>query len=487
MRDKNGRPVTDLTAQDFVVAEDGVVQRVDSFTRVTRGGGIGVSVAWRTPDSTIAVTPAAAGGTTAAATASAETEIQDGTTAIVFGQLSGESLRLAQRATLGYIPMSGDSTVRVGVFSADPNIRVLQRYTTDRAQVRQAIARAIPSATSAAEQSAERADELIARRRELQNADDSAAVGGGTRGAGLARTAAEVGQRENERRLVQTELNMIRSFETIDRDHRGYDIAIGLRAVVDTLSRYPGRKTIVLFSEGLPVSPSLSANLDTLIDAANRANITTYAVDAHGLRAKSTTENVRKEINVFGEERMIQNATGITKTEQPMSMSFERVEDMMQLDSRAGLARLSEDTGGLLIEGSNDLSSAFRRIDEDHQFHYLLTYAPTNAAFDGKFRAIRVDVTAARHAGVRAQGLPRAERPATVRRRRLRLAGTHAPRPHTAAECVLDSGGRLQLSRCREAWAHAVARARRDQRAALRRRHASVHVLGTGRRRRQAS
>ncbi len=238
-------------------------------------------------------------------------------------------------------------------------------------------------------------DELVARRRALNNADAGSSVGGSGAaggGGGLARTGAEVGQRENERRLIQTELNMVRSFEAIDRDHRGYDVANGLRAVVDTLASYPGRKTIVFFSEGLPVSPSLSANLDTLIDAANRANVTTYAIDAHGLRAKSTSENVRKEITVFGEERLIMNATGVTKTDQPLSMSFERVEDMMQLDSRAGLARLSEDTGGFLIEGSNDLSSAFRRIDEDHQFHYLLTYAPTNAAFDGKFRTIRVDV-----------------------------------------------------------------------------------------------
>ena len=37
-------------------------------------------------------------------------------------------------------------------------------------------------------------------------------------------------------------------------------------------------------------------------------------------------------------------------------------------------------------------SSAFRRIDEDNQFHYLLTYAPSNDAFDGRFRAIRVKV-----------------------------------------------------------------------------------------------
>ena len=393
VRDKNGRPVTDLAAQDFVVAEDGVMQRIDSFTRVTKGGGIGVSVAWRTPDSTIAVTPAAA--PVSGEAAPAIPEIEDGTTAIVFGHLSSESLRLAQRATLGYVPMTGDSSVRVGVFSADPNMRILQRYTTNRSEVRQAVAKAVPSGTSFEEQTAERFDELMARRRSLQNADvgasgAGAASGGG--GAGLARTGAEVGQRETERQLVQTELNMIRSFESIDRDHRGYDIALGLRAVVDTLSTYPGRKTIVFFSEGLPVSPSLSANLDTLIDAANRANVTTYAVDAHGLRSKSTFDKVRKEIDVFAEERMIQNATGVTRTEQPLTMSFERVEDMMQLDSRAGLARLSEDTGGFLIEGSNDLSSAFRRIDEDHRFHYLLTYAPTNTAFDGKFRAIRVDV-----------------------------------------------------------------------------------------------
>jgi hypothetical protein len=38
------------------------------------------------------------------------------------------------------------------------------------------------------------------------------------------------------------------------------------------------------------------------------------------------------------------------------------------------------------------LSAAFRRIDEDNQFHYLLTYAPINTAFDGKYRAIRVKV-----------------------------------------------------------------------------------------------
>jgi VWFA-related protein len=392
VRDKNGRPVVDLSAGDFEIAEDGVGQHVDSFTRVTRGGGIGVNVAWRSPETTIAVSSGR--GSTSTAAADGQPADEDATTAIVFGHLSSESLGLAQRATLGYIPSSGESSARVAVFAADPGIRAVQGYTNDRRLVRQAVARVIPSETFGEEQTTERTDELVARRRELRGAGGVSAgssAGSGT-GAGLARTAAEQGERETELQLVQTELNMIRSFEQIDRDYKGYDIAQGLQVVVRSLAQYPGRKTIVFFSEGLPASPALSARLDSVIEAANRANVTTYAVDAHGLRAKSTTNAIRKEMDVFAEERMIQNATGVNRTEQPLTMSLERVEDMLQLDSRTGLARLSQDTGGFLIEGSNDLSAAFRRIDEDNQFHYLLTYSPKNAAFDGKFRAIQVTV-----------------------------------------------------------------------------------------------
>ena len=57
VRDKSGQLVTDLSATDFELFEDGARQTIDSFTRVTRGGGIGVGVAWKTPDRTIAITP----------------------------------------------------------------------------------------------------------------------------------------------------------------------------------------------------------------------------------------------------------------------------------------------------------------------------------------------------------------------------------------------------------------------------------------------
>jgi hypothetical protein len=147
-----------------------------------------------------------------------------------------------------------------------------------------------------------------------------------------------------------------------------------------------------LFSQGLPVSPALSAKLDAVVDAANRANVTAYAIDANGLQTRSTSATLLKELQGFADERASQLAAASDRTEQPMTMTFERVEDTLKLDSRAGLARLAQETGGFLVEQSNDLSAAFRRIDEDNRFHYLLTYSPSNTNYDGRFRAISVKV-----------------------------------------------------------------------------------------------
>jgi VWFA-related protein len=388
VRDRRGRPVTDLAAEDFEIYEDGVHQKVDTFTRVSRGGGIGVGVAWKAGPTTSVMT------SRPVPESAAETPRTDDTTvALVFDHLSSDSLRLAQRATLDYVPVTGDAEVRVGVFATDPGFRVIQPYTTDRTVIRSAVAKVTPSGTASEEDKGERAEELQARRRELetQNATATSAAGG-ISGAAMARNSSEIGAREADLRLVQTELNMLRSFENLDRDHRGYGTSGALLGVVESLSMLPGRKTIVFFSEGLPVSPALAARLDAVIDAANRANVTTYAIDAHGLRTKTSATTLKKEMDGFVEDRFSQLSSGTDRTNQPLTMAFERVEDTLNLDSRTGLAKLAEDTGGFLVEDSNDLSSAFKRIDEDNQFHYLLTYAPRNATFDGKFRAIRVKV-----------------------------------------------------------------------------------------------
>ena len=388
VRDRKNMPVTDLGAADFDLYEDGVRQKVDTFTRVSRGSGIGIGIAWKAPNPTVAVTPPPP-----SSPPGADGPMEETTIAVVFDHLSSETLRVAQKATLQYIPAKGESRGRIGVFATDAGVRLVQRYTNDVTRVREAIERVIPAGTAAEEQKSDRNDQLTARRRELQDliqAGESSVTAGG--GAAVAANAAELGRRQADLRLIQTEMNMARAFDSMDRDHKGYDTTLGLLSVVQSLSVYPGRKTVVFFSEGLPVSPALSARLDYVIDLANRVNVTAYVIDANGLRTKGTAANMQKELQTFADERLAQVASGADRTEQPLTMAFERVEDTLKLDSRTGLARLAHDTGGFLFESSNDLTSAFRRIDEDSQFHYLLTYSPANGEFDGKFREIRVRV-----------------------------------------------------------------------------------------------
>ncbi len=387
---RGGRPVTDLASDDFAIFEDGVPQKIDSFSQVTRGGGIGLGIRWKIPATTRVV---GASGAESGQVSSADQPKDEGATALVFDHLSEDALHLAQRATLKYVPMNGDSGVRVAVFATEPHVSLLQPFTTDRAAIRKAVAALMPAGTALGDQKAERRQDVVDRRRELL-AETQALVAATTTGGGaaLAQAGSAVGQTEAELQLLELERSMIDSFGSLERDHRGYDTTISLASVIRSLAEMPGRKSVVFFSEGLPVSPALSARLDDLIAAANRANVTVYAVDAHGLRTKSSFTETRREMQEFVDERLLQTGSGSTGTNQPLTMGFERVEDMVRLDSRTGLARLADDTGGFLAEESNDLRSAFRRIDEDNEFHYLLTYSPKNGELDGKFRTIHVTV-----------------------------------------------------------------------------------------------
>ena len=131
----------------------------------------------------------------------------------------------------------------------------------------------------------ERAEELQARRRELetQNATATSAAGG-ISGAAMARNSSEIGAR-GRLRLVQTELNMLRSFENLRSRSSRLRHSGALLGVVESLSMLPdGRPSCS--SRRDCRSRRLAARLDAVIDAANRANVTTYAIDAHGLRTK---------------------------------------------------------------------------------------------------------------------------------------------------------------------------------------------------------
>jgi VWFA-related protein len=389
VRDKRGRPVTDLTAADFEIREDGVIQRIDSFTLVNRGTGLGISVRQRQPSGTTAVDPTSAPGEPS------KPADPPAFTALVFDALTPEALRLSQQAALGYLPLAGESTSNVGVFTVDPAVRVVQGYTADLARVRAGIELVSTTGSTQKEAVDQRRQLLRERQRDLDRAaaaSPTTTTAAGTGGLAAAGASSEIGRLEIERKVLESEMRTLRSFEELDRDHRGYGTSAALMTVLQSLAYTPGRKAIVFFSEGLPVSPAMRARLDAIVETANRSNITVYTVDASGLRARSNSEETYREMSAVVEERLRQTSGLPEPATEPLMRSIERTEDLLRLDPQGGLTLLAEDTGGFLIKDTNDLRAGIQRIDEDSRFHYLLTYSPKNESLDGRFRAIDVKV-----------------------------------------------------------------------------------------------
>jgi hypothetical protein len=72
--------------------------------------------------------------------------------------------------------------------------------------------------------------------------------------------------------------------------------------------------------------------------------------------------------------------------------SLEDNERSLKQDPAVSLGILAEQTGGLLINNTNDLENGIGRINEDRRNYYLLSYSSTNPTLDGKFHRISVKV-----------------------------------------------------------------------------------------------
>lgn len=148
-----------------------------------------------------------------------------------------------------------------------------------------------------------------------------------------------------------------------------------LNYVVRGLRELPGRKSILLLSDGFKIfnrdDPGRSTRvleaLRRLTDLANRASVVIYTMDARGLQ----TISLNAEDDVSG-------------------MSAEDVETQLSnrrndlFDSQDGLNYLAQETGGIAIRNNNDLSRGIKRVMEDQSGYYLIGYRPDESTFDAK-------------------------------------------------------------------------------------------------------
>ncbi|MEX2271134.1 MAG: VWA domain-containing protein [Vicinamibacterales bacterium] len=140
-----------------------------------------------------------------------------------------------------------------------------------------------------------------------------------------------------------------------------------IQALVASLGKYAGRKTIVLMSEGF-YSIEARATLEKLAGQAARAGVTIYSIDGRGLinRSAGNTDAVRADPG--------------------RSLTFDSGDD--------GPNILTAGTGGFMVQGTDDMKAAFSRIARDTSTYYVIGYQPSNPTMDGKFRKIEVKAKA---------------------------------------------------------------------------------------------
>ncbi|HEX3249862.1 MAG TPA: VWA domain-containing protein [Pyrinomonadaceae bacterium] len=388
VKDKKGRPIRDLKAADFEILEDGVPQKVESFRFVSREATPGSSESkdGKPSDNPSTTTPTSGRRSTPTVTA------------LVFDRLSPEARNLARKAGLAYAQEGMGSGSYTGVFGIDQSLRTVQPFTDDAQLIANAVEQATGTATSTSAGGGpklrENRDRSGALDQQIQSQmSDAQAAGAAQNSAGAAAAGEAAGQAATEQKFLEMQNQMLDHYERLERDQEGFATINSLLAVISPMQNLPGRKTIIFFSEGLKLPPSVQQKFPAVINAANRANVSIYTIDAAGLRIESGTAEAARELNSIAAAGMAQQGRGNDRgSNGPYLRSLERNEDLLRFDPRSGLGSLSDQTGGFLIHDTNDLASGMRRIDDDMNGYYFLTYVPQNKDYDGRFRRINVKV-----------------------------------------------------------------------------------------------
>jgi len=375
VRDKKGRPVTSLSASDFEIYEDGARQQITSFRLVTRG-------AVKTGEQRPMPQPTKTAKATTAIPLPA-VENRPGAVALVFDRLSPADARArAHVAALAYIAQGLGPNDYVGVFRIDQSLIEVQTFTNDAQLIRKAIDQVAVTGGSVYTSGEGEIAKLWEIHDQLERLGE----------------AASFDMVFNEMRLRTAE-----DFERIERDHRGYATPNSLLALINGMSTLPGRKALVLFSEGLAIPPSAAARFRSVISNANRANVSIYTVDAAGLRAESSDAETAKAIARIGSTRLGQAMSAEDPSgpgSHPMTRDLERNEDLVRKNPEGTLHYLASETGGTSISSTNDPGPRLRQVNEDLHSYYLLSYSPRNPDYDGRFRQINLRVT---HSGMDVQ------------------------------------------------------------------------------------
>src|SRR5947209_6332013 len=339
--DKNGRPITDLKPQEIQIYEDNRPQKITHFSYITSDNADAALAKPAPPDKrrinvpTVVLRPS---------------DVRR-TIAVVIDDLglSSQSIYFVRRALKKFIDEEMQPGDLVAIIRTSGGIGALQQFTSDKRQLYAALEHIKWYGTG------------------RSGVDAFAPLTPPTPGA----FGAQIDEKIKEQNEFRDDMLAVGTLGAVSYVIRG-------------LEDLPGRKSILLISDGFKMSLSepltreagmeknssndrTLKNLQNLIDQASRASVVIYTMDARGIQTLGLTA-----------------ADNTSSLSQQQLLGQRPTRRDTLYDTQAGLAYLAEETGGIAIRNSNDLSAGIRRVLDDQKGYYLIGYRPDQSTFDPK-------------------------------------------------------------------------------------------------------
>ncbi len=335
--DKDGKPIDNLTKNDFEIYEDGKLQKLQAvdFQRLT-------SAPLPTLTADNAVPPPAPKAYNpdlekAAAKTTLMSKYQDRRLMVLlfdFSSMQPAEQARARDAAIRFLKsqMTSSDSVSVMVFSS--SLKTIQDFTSDR-------------------------DLLI-------NTIDKFRLGESSENASVADEGSDAQDTSGQFVADETEFNIFNS-----------DLKLSaLEDAARTLGQYPEKKALIYISSGIQKNgDDNQSQLRATVNTAIRANVAFYPIDARGLSALvpggDATAASPFGTNIYSGSAQVGNRNNFNNQQET-------------------LATLAIDTGGKALLDSNDLAEGIRQVQKDFSSYYVLSYVSANTAQDGKYRRIQV-------------------------------------------------------------------------------------------------
>jgi VWFA-related protein len=360
VRDEHGKPVPNLTREDFRLSDDGKTQTIANFTVETPEVRSALAAAVTSAGSTEAVMPAS---------------VPERFVAMVFDDthLSSGDLLYARNSATAFLDglEPGD---RVGLYSVSGSLN--HDFTADKEELKRALAGLSSHFAMVSRQGdCPKVSYYVANQVDTFHDETALRL--------LVNDALHCAYGNDPKMMQQAESlarNAVQNAMALGQadNNQVYD---QLLAIVKWMERKPGRRTVVFISPGVSLTNDRT-RLQRVMEEANRQKIVVNTLDARG---------------VFTEGGYSGDSGG---PQAPRAMALNSQEAVEQTEL---LVSLADGTGGTHYLNSNDIAGGLKQLGDEPATTYILTFSPAAAKGDGAFHKLKVELTGKRHYQVEAR------------------------------------------------------------------------------------